>query len=421
MEGVMLFEQPFARVPYENYRKIFRTSQKNVERELGGVQNTTNELLSRASKGNVSPEDAVKSIDNMIGKIENLKRKLSDLHETSGKPTQDVMRERMHHLATIESLQSTTQPEFSRWADSRLDRWLVDWCLRTGKENAAKRIATEKGIEVENDVTLVDIELFSDIRRIEDGLARHSCTEALAWCNENKTALRKIKARSQSHLLRFFVLCRQSTLEFDLRMQEYIELSRARKTLEAISYSKKYLISWHDTHLSQIRQLSALLAFPPNTACGPYKRLYDLSRWHTLAKAFRLEIYNLNTLSTEPLLHLALYAGLVALKLPACFDHSTKNVDCPVCDGESGSSLQPLGLGKLAGEVPYSHHANSTIVCRISGKIMHEDNMPMAFPNGHVYSREALEEMAAKNGGTVTCPRTGDSCQFSELRKVFIS
>ena len=117
------------------------------------------------------------------------------------------------------------------------------------------------------------------------------------------------------------------------------------------------------------------------------QRLYDLSRWNTIAKTFRLASYTLNTLSTEPLLNLALYAGLVALKVPACFDNSTKNVDCPVCDGESGSGFQ-LGLGKLAKEVPYSHHANSTIVCQISGKIMDEDNMPMAFPDGHVYSRE---------------------------------
>lgn len=54
-------------------------------------------------------------------------------------------------------------------------------------------------------------------------------------------------------------------------MQEYIELSRALKKKEAIAYSKKYLISWHDTHLTQIRQLAALLAFKPDTACGPYK------------------------------------------------------------------------------------------------------------------------------------------------------
>jgi hypothetical protein len=40
----------------------------------------------------------------------------------------------------------------------------------------------------------VDIELFSDISRIENALARHSCAEALAWCSENKTALRKVKA-----------------------------------------------------------------------------------------------------------------------------------------------------------------------------------------------------------------------------------
>jgi macrophage erythroblast attacher len=38
---------------------------------------------------------------------------------------------------------------------------------------------------------LVDIDLFSDIKRIEGALSRHSCSEALAWCSENKTALRK--------------------------------------------------------------------------------------------------------------------------------------------------------------------------------------------------------------------------------------
>lgn len=58
------------------------------------------------------------------------------------------MRERLHHLATVENIQSTTSSEFSRWADTRLDRWLVDWCLRYGKERSARMIAKEKGIEV---------------------------------------------------------------------------------------------------------------------------------------------------------------------------------------------------------------------------------------------------------------------------------
>jgi hypothetical protein len=85
---------------------------------------------------------------------------LSDLHETAGKPTQDVMRERLHHLAAVETLQNTNQPEFSRWADTRLDRWLVDWCLRNGKENSARSIAKEKGIEVRGYPRLVHIKFY---------------------------------------------------------------------------------------------------------------------------------------------------------------------------------------------------------------------------------------------------------------------
>ena len=119
-----------------------------------------------------------------------MSQQLVDLQNSSGKPTLTVLRERLEHLLALESMQSTNTPEFSRWADTRLDRWLVDWALRNRKERTARQIAQERGIG-----HLVDIDLFSDIRRIEDALARHSCTEALAWCSENKAALRKVKVR----------------------------------------------------------------------------------------------------------------------------------------------------------------------------------------------------------------------------------
>ncbi|KAJ3822583.1 macrophage erythroblast attacher isoform 1 [Lentinula raphanica] len=403
VEGALLFEQSFARVPYENYRKVFRTSQKHIEREYGTIQSAAEDVSTSLKAGIVKKDDIVSSIDGMIGKITSLKRKLSDLHDSAGKPTQDVIRDRLQHMATLENTNSITDSDYTKWADKRLDRWLVDWCLRQGKEKTARQLAREKDIEV-----LVDLDLFSDIRRIERALSQHSCTEALAWCSENKASLRKVK----------------NTLEFDLRLQEYIELCRAQKKEEAISYLRKHLTSWQETHLVQIQQASGLLAFSSGTTCRPYMRLYDLSRWTTLMKSFRRSIYLLNTLPSEPLLNLALYAGLASLKLPACYEHSTKNVDCPVCDAErgSGTAMQGTGLGKLAEEVPSSYHANSTIVCYISKKIMDADNMPMAFPgNGYVYSREAMEDMAAKNNGIVTCPRTGATCTFGELRKVFIS
>ncbi|PFH49348.1 hypothetical protein AMATHDRAFT_147869 [Amanita thiersii Skay4041] len=409
VDGVLLLEQPFARVPYENYRKIFRTSQKYIEKELGALQATSAEFVKNNAAASVrmgDVEESVKTIECMIGRVENLKRKLSNLQETAARPTQDVMRERLQHLATIDAAPSSCSPDFSRWAETRLDRWLVDWSLRNGKEKTARQLAKEKDIE-----TLVDIDLFTDIRRIEEALRHHSCTEALAWCNENKASLRKMKASflppPPSSL----------TLEFDLRLQEYIELTRARKSMEAISYAKRHLVQWQETHYNEILHANALIAFDPSTTCLPYKRLFDPSRWSTLIQSFRQTAYSLNTLPTEPLLNLALYAGLASLKTPACYDPSTKNVDCPVCDGET----RDAGIGSHHGEVPLSHHENSTIVCRISGKIMDDVNMPMAFPDGQVYSREALEEMAARDGGIVTCPRSGNKCEFSALRKVFIS
>ncbi|KAH9962959.1 CTLH/CRA C-terminal to lish motif domain-containing protein [Russula dissimulans] len=391
LDGLLIFEQPFAKVPYENYRKVFRTAQKNIERELGAIQTTSNDLAKDAHNAFQDTREAVKSLEGMISRVEGLKRKLSDLQATAGSPTLDVMRERCKHLAIVEDIQSPKDSEYIRWVDNRLDRWIVDWVLRHGREKTARHIAQEKSIE-----ELVDIDLFMDIRRIEDALGNHSCTEALTWCGENKNALRKLK----------------STLEFDLRLQEYIELARERRTIDAIAYARKHLIPWQETHLMQIQQASALLAFPRTTACNPYKRLYDLNRWSNLIQSFRLAIFSLNTLPSEPLLHLALYGGLSSLKLPTCYDHDVKNRDCPVCDS---------WLGKLAEEVPFSHHVNSTIVCRMSGKIMDEDNAPMAFPNGYVYSREALEDMSAQNEGKVKCPRTQEECDFSKLKKVFIS
>jgi macrophage erythroblast attacher len=139
---------------------------------------------------------------------------LSDLNENVGVPTQGVMKERLEHLSVVEEVETQTTPEYQRWSDTRLDRWLIDWTLRTGRERTAKKLTAEKNVHVIQsqlivpefaDVpwqTIVDVEMFMDIRRIELGLVNHSCTEALAWCNENKAALRKLKVRYSQELFK---------------------------------------------------------------------------------------------------------------------------------------------------------------------------------------------------------------------------
>lgn len=70
------------------------------------------------------------------------------MQTTAGSPTLDVMRERCKHLAVIEDVQSSKDPEYMRWVDTRLDRWIVDWVLRHGRDQTARHIAQEKSIEV---------------------------------------------------------------------------------------------------------------------------------------------------------------------------------------------------------------------------------------------------------------------------------
>ncbi|KAG5456974.1 MAG: CTLH/CRA C-terminal to lish motif domain-containing protein, partial [Olpidium bornovanus] len=203
-----------------------------------------------------------------------------------------------------------------------------------------------------------DIELFVQAQRVEDALRRRSCTEALQWCSEHKSALRKNK----------------SALEFQLRLQEYVELVRARKLVDAIAYAKKYLVSWADAHMKEIQTAMGLLAFSPDTSCKPY-----MVRRHGRGQ-FRADNYALNSLPNQPLLTLTLQAGLSALKTQQCYQPANQNFNCPVCATDT--------LGVLALHLPLSHHVNSNIVCRISGQIMNEDNPPMALPNGMVYSHK---------------------------------
>ena len=73
---------------------------------------------------------------------------LSDLNENVGVPTQGVMKERLEHLSVVEETESQTTPEYQRWSDTRLDRWLIDWTLRTGRERTAKKLTAEKNIHV---------------------------------------------------------------------------------------------------------------------------------------------------------------------------------------------------------------------------------------------------------------------------------
>lgn len=69
----------------------------------------------------------------------------------------------------------------------------------------------------------------------------------VAWCYENKSKLRKI----------------HSTLELEIRVQEFVELVRQGKRFDAVKHARKYLSEADDPeHIQAVKKCMGLLAFP---------------------------------------------------------------------------------------------------------------------------------------------------------------
>lgn len=77
-------------------------------------------------------------------------------------------------------------------------------------------------------------------------------------------------------------------------------------------------------------------------------------------------------------------------------------------------------LKELADDLPWAKHVTSKVVCSITKAVMDDTNPPLVLKNGYVYSKRAIERMAAENGGKVTCPVTQDVCTLKECLPAFI-
>jgi macrophage erythroblast attacher len=235
-EGILALEAPFIKVPLEQLKKSFKVSQKIIEKDLNSLVNSI-------------VENSETSKENVKSKLNSLKRKLTESKNEENIYVNKTAK-RLAELSKLSGISAVDSEEYERWSRLRLNRILVDYLLRKNYNNSGEKLAQDAGIQ-----DLVDLELFRNSAHLQNCIRGHSVSEALLWCKENSSSLKKNK----------------SSLEFNLRFQEYIELARNRKLKEAIGYAKKYLTAWSDSHLKEIQQGMALLAFSPETSVGIYK------------------------------------------------------------------------------------------------------------------------------------------------------
>ncbi|KAK5170439.1 GID complex subunit containing RING finger motif [Saxophila tyrrhenica] len=384
----LLLDQPLLRLPNELLRKNLKSAQRQIE--------MTNKNVTSAIQAstNQSPAETLASLDSTLAKAQNLKRKLEAL-QIEENALHKQQKSRIQHLQELHEIPSLADVKYDHWSHTRLDRLLVDYLLRQGYTESAKELAREKDIDY-----LVDVNVFEESGKIEKSLREGKMQDCLTWCVENKQALKKI----------------DSNLESELRLQQFIELARSgemKQRLEAMVYARKHLAGGQDPKFAL--QAAGLLAQSPDTHVEPYRTMFSPTRYTEIAQTFLRTHHELFALPSQPLLYIALSAGLSALKTPACHSEYALQPStltgapvCPICSTE---------LNELARNVPYAHHTKS---------FMEED--PVVLPNGRVFGRERLRVLNEKIGtekGWVRDPTNqGDGVWevgAESVKKVFIS
>lgn len=377
-------EHPTLKVPYEVLNKKYRHTQKVIDREVNHLSVSLQELKNSSTLSSVN-----KALDNVVENLNVVKRK-ADESMLDEQEAAQVCKRRLEHLKGMFEV-PYNEVAINVWKKKRLDRMLVDHLLRGGYYASASKLNEKSDL-----LHLTNMDLFLTSRKVETSLESGDTSKCLAWCHDNKSKLRKIK----------------SQLEFKLRQQEFIELIKQNKKLDAILHARKYLSSVDDSQREELEHIMGLLAHPLDTKKEPYRSLFDSSRWQYLINLFYQENYNLFQLNSVSVFSVVLQAGLSALKTPHCYRKSgQRNPECPLCS--------PL-FNELAKKLPYPCCSQSRLICSISGQIMNEHNPPMMLPNGYIYGELGLKAMAAQNNGRIRCPKTHEEFSIDDLGKVFV-
>lgn len=178
------------KVPHEQLAQATRKRQKMVEKELAEVKEVIKATVE-------SENDPGPTISGLVERLRGLKRKLEE-----GRAQEDELLQRCR--MRFDYLQAADESEGSK--KERLQRLIADYLLRQGHDDAARQLAQEAGIE-----PYLDFDLVLASRGVLASLRAKDCEPALAWCAEHRAKLKKAG----------------STLELQLRLQQFVELVRS--------------------------------------------------------------------------------------------------------------------------------------------------------------------------------------------------
>ncbi|RVE52757.1 hypothetical protein evm_002630 [Chilo suppressalis] len=314
MNELKCLEHPTLKVPYEVFNKRYRNAQRVLDVEARQVASASGEIDTATKNTAVTTGEIDTLLGGMVEKLTTMKRKASEAINEELQAAY-VCKKRLEHLkeqATVLNEPSTpqTRTSMNQWRKVRLDRMLVDYFLRNGYYESANKLADARSLR-----ELTNVDIYAAAAEVEAELCQQRTARCLQWCADNKSKLRKLN----------------SSMEFKIRIQEFIELVREDKRLEAVRYAKKHFSTYEEGQLEDIQHCMGMLAFPKDTEVQPYRSLLAEGRetyvqqWTNMVAQFRWEHARLLHPARLPALPVALQLGLAALNTPYPFQYACED------------------------------------------------------------------------------------------------
>ncbi|EPT27724.1 putative macrophage erythroblast attacher [Toxoplasma gondii TgCatPRC2] len=385
-------DRSFLRVPLECALRAVKANSRSLYRDVGVV-------LAYVLKGKMatqlaessSVEEKINRLDLLIEKLKKIRDKAQHGNEES---RNFLLRcqlrvRRLAEEPDILHVHSKLDFSFATYGDRVA--WVVyEYLARSGMSLTAELLKEKLDLE-----PFADGEVHQEILDVLGGLLRESTEEARQWVDAHRAKLKKIG----------------SLFESELHVQHVLELLKKKDAKTAVAYLKANVGPEDFARCVDIRKvvtLTALLEDPP----PQYAALFGIERWHRISCLFLHTSAQVYGFSVKPTLVALLQAGFSALKSSVCEEQ--KSASCPTCLPEWAEYVR---------QVPTPHRVQSFLICPISGEVMDADNPPLASPDGHVYSTNAVRALAAAapDGKTVVCPKTKQPYPLERFTRIYVT
>ncbi|KAI4125300.1 MAG: hypothetical protein LQ338_004346 [Usnochroma carphineum] len=214
---------------------------------------------------------------------------------------------------------------------------------------------------------------------------------------------------------------RGSNLEFELGRLQFVWLFVGKQMQKgqpnvyegrqhALEYARRELSHFRRRYLRELQQLCGAIAFCPNLAQSPYRRMFlNNDAWDELASSFTKEFCALLGLSADSPLYIAATAGAIALP------HFSK---LQVIMKDKRTEWTTKHEIPVEVPLPPSYRFHSIFVCPVSKEQTTDQNPPMMMPCGHVVAQESL--MRLSKNTRFKCPYCPNESHPRDAMKIYM-